>query len=114
MERDEKQALSALPLILAIGAALGWAGSQGSLRIDGWPVFAICGFLCFLLNWVVFVHAYAAQTERFFDLTGSLTYLSATAIAGVLQGLWPWSCHPIYRSSCERTPELMLRPPRAS
>lgn len=81
MNRDDKQALAALPLILVIAATMSWAGSQGGLRIGGWPVFALCAFLCFLLNWVVFVHAYAAQTERYFDLTGSLTYLSVTATA---------------------------------
>jgi steroid 5-alpha reductase family enzyme len=32
-----------------------------------------------ILNWLVFVHAYAAQTERYFDLTGSLTYLTVVA-----------------------------------
>lgn len=81
MSKAEKQALTALPIILVIGAAISWAGSQGSLRVDGWPVFALCGVFCFVLNWIVFVHAFATQTERFFDLTGSLTYLSVTAIA---------------------------------
>jgi steroid 5-alpha reductase family enzyme len=86
MDKGERQALGAIPLILGVGAAIGWAGSQGSLRIDGWPVFALCGLLCFVVNWLVFIHAYLRQTERFFDLTGSLTYLSATAMALGLAG----------------------------
>jgi steroid 5-alpha reductase family enzyme len=47
-------------------------------------VLALCGALCFVLNWLVFIHAYAAQTERYFDLTGSLTYLSVVACAVAL------------------------------
>lgn len=46
-----------------------------------------------VLQWVAFVPAYLARTERFYDLTGSLTYLSAVA-AGLLlapdRGLREW------------------------
>ena len=59
-------------------------GSQGGQRVGGVPVFALCGVLCFALNWLVFIHAYSAQTERYFDLTGSLTYLAAIACAVAL------------------------------
>jgi steroid 5-alpha reductase family enzyme len=76
------QAVLSIPVILAIAAAIGWAGSQGGQRIGPVPVFALCGFVCFALNWLVFVPSYASQTERYFDLTGSLTYL--TVVAGGL------------------------------
>jgi steroid 5-alpha reductase family enzyme len=69
------QALLPIPVILLIAAAIGWAGSQGGLRVGAVPVFALCGVVCFALNWLVFVPSFAAQTERWFDLTGSLTYL---------------------------------------
>jgi steroid 5-alpha reductase family enzyme len=49
------------------------------MRVGSLPVFALCGALSFALNWLVFVHAYTAQTERYFDLTGSLTFLSLVA-----------------------------------
>jgi steroid 5-alpha reductase family enzyme len=73
------QAVLSIPVILAIAVAIGWAGSQGSQRIGPVPVFALCGVVCFVLNWLIFVPSYAAQTERYFDLTGSLTYLTAVA-----------------------------------
>jgi steroid 5-alpha reductase family enzyme len=72
-------------VILLVAVAIGWAGSQGGQRVGGVPVFAFCGILCFALNWLVFIHAYAAQTERYFDLTGSLTYLTVVA-CGVALG----------------------------
>jgi hypothetical protein len=77
-------------VILLIAAAVGWPGSQGGQRVAGLPTFALCGILCLALNWLVFVHAYAAQTERYFDLTGSLTYLSVVACA-VARGSTPRS-----------------------
>jgi steroid 5-alpha reductase family enzyme len=32
--------------------------------------------LAFIIQWVMFIPAYVFQTEKFYDLTGSLTYLS--------------------------------------
>jgi len=85
MRKSTAQAVVSIPVILSIAAAIGWAGSQGGQRIGEIPVFALCGALCFALNWLVFVHAYAAQTERYFDLTGSVTYLTVVA-CGVALG----------------------------
>ncbi len=34
--------------------------------------------IAFIIQWVVFIPAYAFQTEKFYDLTGTLTYLSVT------------------------------------
>lgn len=86
MHRRTRQALIALPLIVAIGAGLALAGSPESVRLHGMPVFALCVALAFAANVVAFVPAWLFQTEKFYDLTGSLTYLSvlATAIAGRL------------------------------
>jgi len=69
----------AIAAILVVGAAIAWAGSQGSTLALGVPLFAFCGAVAFALNWAVFVPAYAYQTERYFDLTGSLTYLTLVA-----------------------------------
>jgi steroid 5-alpha reductase family enzyme len=81
MHRRTRQAILALPVILAIGTAIGWAGSQGSIEVSGFPLFGLCGAVAFGLNWLVFIPAYAYQTERYFDLTGSLTYLLLVATA---------------------------------
>ena len=32
--------------------------------------------LAFVIQWVAYIPAYVFQTEKFYDLTGSLTYLS--------------------------------------
>jgi steroid 5-alpha reductase family enzyme len=85
VRRSTSQAILAIPLILIVAFVIGWAGSQGGQRVGEIPVFAFCGILCFALNWLVFIHAYAAQTERYFDLTGSLTYLTVVA-CGVALG----------------------------
>ena len=81
MNRSEVQSLVATPLIVVVGAVIAWAGSQGGATVGVLPLFLLCAMLSFGLNWLIFAHAYLAQTERFFDLTGSITYVSVIAVS---------------------------------
>ena len=73
--------LGSIIAILVVGSAITWAGSQESLVAGGLPIFAICAGFSFVVNWLVFIPAYTLQTEKYFDLTGSLTYLSILALS---------------------------------
>lgn len=68
-------------IILALCAALAVAGSAGSVGVSGLPLFALCAAIGMLLHWLVFVPSYLAQTEHYFDLTGSLSFLATVAVA---------------------------------
>jgi steroid 5-alpha reductase family enzyme len=71
---------------VAIGAAVAVAGSHRGATVAGWPVFALCAALSFAINWVVFVPSFIQQTEHYFDLTGSLTFVTVVVTALVLSG----------------------------
>jgi len=75
------QAIIGIVAVLLISALLAWAGSQGSVSYSGLPLFALCAAVGFVLNWLAFVPAYLAQTERFFDLTGSASYIATVSLA---------------------------------
>jgi steroid 5-alpha reductase family enzyme len=64
-----------------VGLGIAWAGSHGSISWHGLPLFAVCGLLAYAVQWVVFVPSFIAHTEHYFDLTGSITYLSLTLLA---------------------------------
>jgi steroid 5-alpha reductase family enzyme len=68
-----------------IGLLFGAAGSQGGSTNAGIPLFGLLVGLAFLVQWVAFVPAFLLQSERFFDLTGSLTYISVVTL-GILLG----------------------------
>ena len=72
--------------LIALLAALlvGWAGSQHGYIVAGVPAMLLCVLFAFAVQWLVFIHAWRNRTERFFDLTGSLTYLSVLALALLL------------------------------
>ena len=84
MTKAERTALVALPVAVAVAAGVAVAGSQGGSTVGGFPVFALCVALAFVIQWLAFMPAYLLQTERFFDLTGSLTYIVVTVAAVVL------------------------------
>lgn len=76
-----QQVIKSLVLIPLIAALVALAGSQNGQFYNGIPIFAICVGLAFLINWLVFIPANIFQTEKFFDLTGSITYILVTLIA---------------------------------
>ena len=84
MNKAEKTALIALPIVILIGTGLAWAGSQGGAAIAGIPVFAIAVALAFVINWIAFIPAYLKQTEKFFDLMGGISFISVVIVAVIL------------------------------
>lgn len=80
MTESEKKRLIALPIALALAASLAWAGSDGGTVVGGIPLFGLCVAVAIAIQWIAFVPAWLARTERFYDLTGSVTYLTITAI----------------------------------
>ncbi len=81
MKTTDRNALIAFPILILTGILVALAGSQGGASIAGVPLFAFSVGLAFLIQWLVFIPAYLLQTEKFFDLTGSITYISVIIIA---------------------------------
>jgi len=88
MTTAERTSLLATPLVVWLGVGLAVAGSQGGATIGSVPVFAVAVAAAFVLQWLVFVPSFVARTERFFDLTGSLTYILVSLATLVLVGSW--------------------------
>jgi steroid 5-alpha reductase family enzyme len=84
MKKDNRNAFLVFPVLIIIGLLVAFAGSQGGSTIGGIPVFALSVGLAFFIQWLVFIPAYRLQTEKFFDLTGSITYISVISMAALL------------------------------
>jgi len=67
-----------LSLLIAI------AGSNNSTLYDGMPIFMLCASVGFVLHWLGFIPAYLFQTEHYFDLIGSISYVATVALAFAL------------------------------
>jgi steroid 5-alpha reductase family enzyme len=81
MKKSDRNALFTFPILILIGFLFAFSGSQAGNKLAGFPVFALAVGLAFLIQWLAFIPAFALQTEKFFDLTGSLTYITVTGLS---------------------------------
>jgi len=76
MKTTDRNSLIAFPILILVGLLVALAGGQGGTTLGGAPIFALSVGLAFLIQWLVFIPSFLFQTEKFFDLTGSITYIS--------------------------------------
>lgn len=81
MKTNDLKSLLIFPILILIGFLVALAGSQGGAALGGVPVFTLVVALAFLIQWLAFIPAYLFQTEKFFDLTGSITYITVVSAA---------------------------------
>jgi steroid 5-alpha reductase family enzyme len=84
MSKNDRNALVVFPILIIIGFLVALAGSQGGSKVGNIPLFALSVGLAFLIQWLAFIPAFRFQTEKFFDLTGSITYITVISIAALL------------------------------
>lgn len=78
MSPQNRSALITVVVGLVIGALVALAGSQGGATVGGVPVFAIAVAAAFAVQVLVYIPSAIARTERFFDATGSATFILVT------------------------------------
>ncbi len=66
-----------------IGLAFAWAVGSGSVVFTGVPAVLLCACLAFGVNWLAFIPAALFESDRFYDTTGALTYLTVIGVACV-------------------------------
>ena len=86
MKNPIVESLVAIVAAMLVAAGVAWAGSQGGITVAGLPLLALAGVVAFVIQWIVFVPSYRAQTEHWYDLTGSLTYLTVAIGTLLLAG----------------------------
>ncbi|EAQ98254.1 DUF1295 domain-containing protein [Congregibacter litoralis] len=75
------KSLIGIAIAVAIAAGMALAGSYQGQALHGFPVFALIAALAFVIQWLVFIPAYLSQSERYYDFTGSVTYVTVVACA---------------------------------
>lgn len=80
MQNTVLQILTALTLLLALCGLAAVVAAPGA-ELFGWPALPALAALAIGLQWLVFLPCWLKQTEHFYDLTGSLTYLLVVWLA---------------------------------
>lgn len=84
MKDADRKALIILVVAVVVGLLVAVAGSQGGATVGGFPLFTLAVAAAFLIQWLAFIPAFKAQTEKYYDLTGALTYISITVLLVLL------------------------------
>ncbi|MBY9000440.1 MAG: DUF1295 domain-containing protein [Candidatus Heimdallarchaeota archaeon] len=78
-------AMITILIVMGIGVGIAFAGSyNGYLAFASLPLFTFGVILAFSIQWIAFIPAYIFKTEKFYDITGSLTYMTVIILAVVL------------------------------
>lgn len=75
------RAFSIIAICVLTAGILAVLVGPGTVHVASMPIIYLCALLAFAVQWLVFVPSYIYQTEHYFDLTGSLTYLLLVAVA---------------------------------
>ena len=70
-----KASILSIIATLSVGLVIGYVGSAGSLILNGYPLFILCACIPFIIHWIVFIPSMIKQTEHYFDLMGSISYV---------------------------------------
>jgi uncharacterized SAM-binding protein YcdF (DUF218 family) len=65
-------------LITAFVFVVAWMGDQTGSTLYGLPLMTAMALGIFAVQWVGLIHARLFETEHYFDLVGSLTYITIT------------------------------------
>lgn len=78
-----------LAVIISLGIAI--AAGQNALSTDGGiSLFLIAALIAFGVNWLAYIPASIMKTEKFYDLTGAITYLTLIIIISIFAAPLDW------------------------
>jgi len=82
-----KESILSIIATLSVGLIIGYVGSAGSLIFNGYPLFILCACIPFIIHWIVFIPSMINQTEHYFDLIGSISYVVTCLVSLYLVAL---------------------------
>jgi steroid 5-alpha reductase family enzyme len=78
MKKSSIQNIIGILIAALVGAGVGIAGSQQSIKVFGIPLYLAAIAAAYIIQWIAFIVAFIQKSEKFYDLIGSLTYISIT------------------------------------
>ena len=81
MTNARRNAVIGIVVAAVLGSIISTLGGDGGEELGGLPTFAWLVIIAFVVNIAVFVPSFLAKTEHYYDLTGSMTYLTVTLVA---------------------------------
>ena len=71
--------------LLFITYLIALASSHNVIDTNNIPITLVCFLITFLIHYIVFIPSFIFKTERFFDITGSITFLSVISYIFIIE-----------------------------
>ncbi len=81
------KSLTVVAVVTIIALVFAYFAGVGSAEIYGYSALYVCGWIALLVNWLTFIPSAIAQSDKFYDTMGAVTYLSVIAFACAVA--WP-------------------------
>ncbi|MEM1052562.1 MAG: DUF1295 domain-containing protein [Pseudomonadota bacterium] len=75
------KSLGVVAVVTLIALTFSWFAGSGSVSLFGLSAMFVTGLWALVLNWLAFIPSAAAQSDKFYDSVGALTYLTVTLVA---------------------------------
>ena len=63
-------------ICILIAFLVSFAAAQNGPSYNNYPISIICMSLSFIIHWIIFIPSYIYKTEKFYDITGTVAYIS--------------------------------------
>ncbi|UYP44298.1 hypothetical protein NEF87_000583 [Candidatus Lokiarchaeum ossiferum] len=74
-------------IVCLIAVGLAFAVSYGGTTVFGsFPIYGLMVIIAFGIQWIVFIPSFIFKTEKYYDLTGSFTYITVIILSTILVG----------------------------
>jgi steroid 5-alpha reductase family enzyme len=73
--------LIVIALAVMLPCSIAALANPSGVTLLGWPALLVLAVGAYCLQWLAFIPARLGETERFYDLTGSMTYMAITLSA---------------------------------
>ena len=80
---SQKKHFLIILFVFLIGTTIAFISSPNTPSLKGIPVLFICMTASFAIHWSVFIPSYITRTEKFYDLTGTVSFLATLLIASI-------------------------------
>ena len=84
MSKKSIKSIVSILIALTIAFFVAKANEAYTIHWNGYSIYLLAAVLAFVINWIVFIPSFILQTEKYYDLTGSLTYLSVLVSTFIL------------------------------
>ncbi|MEM8725170.1 MAG: DUF1295 domain-containing protein [Pseudomonadota bacterium] len=68
-------------VVTAIAFVFGIFAGWDSVKVGSYSAFFLCAVIALVVNWLAFLPAAAVKSDKYYDTTGAITYLTVTAFA---------------------------------